>query len=75
MDKKQLGIHFGALADPIEKQLEAQGFIASKKIIEEYNRLNHARLQLLFGGCITDSENEKIMKKIMGKLKRNVKIL
>lgn len=70
---KQLGIHFGALAEPIEIQLKEQGFEVSEKAIKQFNDLNHARLTLMFGYCITDSENDKICQKIFNKFKKLVK--
>jgi hypothetical protein len=73
MGNKEIGIRFGALADPIEKQLSDQGLTASEKSKDEFKRLNEARLHLLFAGCITDSENDKICKKIFNKLKKSVK--
>lgn len=73
MNKREIGIHFGALAEPIEKQLEDQGLITETKNINKFNDLNHARLMLLFGDCITDSENEKIIKKILNWFKKTVK--
>jgi flavodoxin len=75
MDKKEFGIHFGALAEPIEKQLENQGLITKAENIKKFNDLNHARLMLLFGSCITDSENDKICKKIFNWFKKTVKPL
>lgn len=73
MNKKEFGIHFGALADPIEKQLEQQELKTTEKAIEDFNKLNKARLMLLFGDCLTDSMNDKIIKKIMNKLKKTVR--
>lgn len=73
MDKKEIGIYFGALAEPIERQLEKQGLKTTPEHVKEFNALNHARLTLLFGDCITDSENDKICKKILNKLKKSVK--
>jgi len=73
MNEKGMGVHFGALAAPIEKQLEEQGLKASPESIEKFNNLNHARLTLLFNSCLADSENNKIIKKIFNQLKRSVK--
>jgi len=75
MGKIKMGIHFGALALAVEKQLEEQGLVATEKAIEQFKRLNNARLNLLFGNCITDTENDKIIKRIMNKLKKTVKPL
>lgn len=73
MNKKKIGINFGALADPIEKQLEKQGLKTSPENIERFNDLHHARLMLLFGGCLSDSENNRTFKKINNELKKSVK--
>ena len=70
---KDLGIHFGALADPFDEQLEKQGFTATDKAIEKITRLNQSRLYLLFGNCLTDSENDRICKKILNQLKKSVR--
>jgi len=73
MEKKELCIHFGALAEPIEKQLKDQGFKTTPENIKKFNDLNHARLMLLFNFCITDSQNDKIIKKIFNEFKKSVK--
>jgi hypothetical protein len=73
MDKKEFIVHFGALAKPIEEQVKEQGFQSTEKGIKQFNDLNHARLMLLFGNCITDTENDKIMKKIFNQFKKTIK--
>jgi len=74
MDKKEFTVHFGALADSIEEQLDKQGFYSPDKAMESFKNQNHARLMLLFGSCITDSENDKIIKKIYNQLKKTIKL-
>jgi len=75
MNEKEFTIHFGALADTIEEQLNKQGFRSTDKAMKSFKDQNHARLILLFGSCITDSENDKIIKKIFNQLKKTIKSL
>lgn len=65
-----INIHFGALCDPIEKQLNEQGYIISKKEVLRFQRIADAIIMLKIHSIIPDSvvsnAEQKLMKKICG---------
>jgi hypothetical protein len=63
-----LSLHFGALCDPIHKQLIAQGYNVSEKDGERLQKLADAIIMLKLHGIITSSvvlnAEKKLMKQI-----------
>jgi len=74
-DKKKeinhLTLHFGSLAVPLEKQLNAQGFTLGEKA-KSYDKINSYLIHIYFFGLITPSELEKFRKKLMKKIVKEV---
>lgn len=73
--EKQFGLHFGALADPIAKQLKDQGFKFKKEQAAFFERLSNAATLCLFHGLMTDSQHEKARQKIVRKVAAHLKSL
>lgn len=75
---KQLGIHFGALCDPIGEQIKAQGFKYSQKTCKEFQEQEERILHLWFGKLLTDKEKihaqDKLYKQIVAHVKLKNKI-
>lgn len=69
---KNIGIHFGALADPISTQLEKQGFKFVKKHIDGIEKVLDALIICCFSGLISDSQREKAHKKIYKRIVTHV---
>lgn len=72
-ENKSIGLSFGALSDPISKQLEKQGFNFTKKTVEVFEKEVDAINQLRFGsGLLTDSMVDKIIPKLYKKVVAHV---
>lgn len=71
VDKKDVGIHFGALVDPIAKQLKAQKVPFDPKRVQLFQRLADAIVLLSVHGIITDKrvQHQRVFKKIMAHVK------
>lgn len=67
-NKVNFGIHFGALSQPIGKQILGQGLKFNKKNISAFEKEMNAIHRLRFADLITDS----IAKKAFGKLYKNI---
>ena len=68
-----LEIYFGALCDPIYKQIKDQGLRAPKKEFELFEKLSHSISMLRIHGLLPDGQvrplQKKLFKKILGKVK------
>ena len=71
-ETKQLGIHFGALAEPISKQLGKQGYSFNANKVKNFEQINHAIQTLGFGAMVTDGQRNKLEKKLFKKIERHV---
>lgn len=72
-ENRQIGIHFGALADPLSKQLDSQGFKFNKNKIECFEAEIDAINTLRFGsGLLTDSMVDKMIPKLYKKIVAHV---
>jgi len=58
-------IHFGALCDPIEKQLNRQGYSISEKDSKRFQDILHAIIMLKLNWVISDSTVLKAEQKLM----------
>lgn len=64
-NNKTIGIHFGALADPISKQLDDQGFKYAKERVDIFQMELDAITRLRFGShLLTDSIADKLYQKL-----------
>lgn len=61
--KTTVKLHFGASAEPFEKQLNVQGFTLGDKA-NKYEKVNHAIMQLMFLDILTDSQFYKCQEKL-----------
>lgn len=72
-EKITIGIGFGVLSEPIDKQLRKQGFKFDKDKIAIYVKEVEAINVLRFGsGLLTDAMTSKLTKKLYGKIIRHV---
>lgn len=71
--KKEISIHYGALADPIEDQLNKQGFTLGEKK-ELIEKLVHALTMCLFH-LLTDSQYNSCLKKLHKKVMDSIRPL
>jgi len=71
LTKKEVGIGYGALCEPIEDQLNKQGFTLGKER-ELIEKLHNAYLMLIFH-LLTDSQQDSILKKLHKKVMSKIK--
>ncbi len=71
-NKAVLGIHFGALADPLAKQLKSQGFLFDKKKVTHFEKLKECMTHLRFADILNDSDFRKAETKLYNKIKRHI---
>lgn len=69
---KQLGIHFGALAEPISEQLKQQGFDFDKEEVADFEDQLRSIIKLYFSDLLTDTMKNKISDKLYKKILRHV---
>lgn len=67
-EKKTIGIHIGALCDPIRKQLKAQGVIVSTSEVSHFQRAHDGFVQLKVLGCMGDKEADRIAQRLTTKI-------
>ena len=70
MSNKQVGLHFGALADDLEIQLKQQGF--QDKKIELHKKLSNSITMLFLHSYINDSQKTKMIDKLFKDIKKNL---
>lgn len=73
MEKKEIGLHFGLLADPIEKQLNEQGFTLGKD--KEYEDYADSILDLWMDNILTEKEKNKCLDRLFKRITKHVKPL
>lgn len=73
MENKQFGLHFGALSDPISKQIEAQGFKFKKEEVQQFQEYADAIVLLRIGGLLADSHADKIKAKLYKQIVSHIK--
>lgn len=61
-------LHFGALCDPLNKQLNKQGYSLSEKESERFQKIADAIIMLKIHGIIPDSVVRNAEKKLMKKI-------
>lgn len=69
---RQLGINFGALADPISEQIQAQGIAISKVTGKHCDRLAENLVHLHLTGILSDGEVKNARKRLMKFIVRNI---
>lgn len=69
---KQIGLHFGALSDPIETQLTKQGFTFEIKEVRRFDAQAHAIVTLSLGFIMTDSMKDKCLAKLHANVVKHV---
>lgn len=67
-------LHFGAFAEPFEKQLNEQGFTLGD-MAGKYEKTNHAITQLMFSNILTDSQVYKCQEKLSKQIFKQAKQL
>ena len=60
-----ISIEFGALADPIDKQLLQQGYSITEDEAKRFNRIAESIVMLHLNGIIPDSVRDNGRKKLM----------
>jgi hypothetical protein len=60
-----MNLHFGALCDPIKKQLVAQGFEITEKDSERWQKIANAIIMLKLHGIIPSSVVRNAEQKLM----------
>ena len=72
----EIMIQFGALAEPVEKQLNKQGFTLGDKItIDHYDAMFNGLVEAHIDRIISEKEYEKILERYMKQIKKEVKLL
>jgi hypothetical protein len=69
---KTLNVHFGALSDPIAKQVKTQGFSFDGKQMLSFQEQSDAILRLRFANILTDSMMDKAHAKLFKFIKQHV---
>lgn len=67
-----LGIHFGAFADPIAKQLKKQGFKYKAEDVMHFEKQLDAITRLKFADLIADNVAKKAYDKLYKNIQRHV---
>lgn len=65
-------LHFGALCDPIETQLNKQGFVLNKDDSERFQKIADAITRLHLHGIIPDSIVYNCHKKLMKQISERI---
>jgi hypothetical protein len=68
----QVGFHYGALSEPLEKQANEQGYTIGKKA-EAFERCKDAIITLMFSDILTDSQIDKAYQKLNKKVTKALK--
>ena len=74
MKETMIGISYGLLFDPIEEQLNKQGYTLGKEA-EKYEESRKAIFQLMFNDIATGSQSNSMFKKLHNKVMKNIKPL
>lgn len=69
---KTIGIRFGALCDPISKQLKKQGFYFSRTKVKTFQKAADSITELCVMGFITERESSKLTGRIYKEIVRHV---
>ncbi len=72
MDTRMLSLRFGALCDPIDKQLEEQGFYAPLRKIADCQKYADCVTLLSVSGIITESEARAARRRILKWLGKHI---
>lgn len=73
MQTQKVGLSYGIISDPLNKQLDKQGFKYNKKVIADFEEERKAINILRFGsGLLTDSMLEKVIFKLHKKIVAHV---
>ncbi len=67
-EKKEVGIHLGALAEPIDKQLRAQKLLYDPKKVEQFQIVADAIVTLRIYEYLPDKVREKMIAKLYKKI-------
>lgn len=63
---KEIGLHFGAMCDPINDQLEKQGLrFKDPTAAERFEKMVQCVIGLLLQGILTDGEKHRAYRRIM----------
>lgn len=62
-------LDFGAMSDTLEAQVNHSGYTLGKDA-NRLEKIKNARAMLFLHGILTDSENEKIIKRISSKVEK-----
>jgi hypothetical protein len=74
MSEKSVTFGYGALCEPLETQANQQGYTLGAKA-ERLEKLREARLQLMFGEMLTDSQLEQTAKKLQRQVIKALKLI
>jgi hypothetical protein len=72
MNDKTVTFGYGALCDSLETQANKQGYTLGKNA-EKLEKLREARLHLMFGNILTDSQLEQTAKKLQAQVVKSLK--
>ncbi len=72
MSDKKLGIYFGAMVEPLSKQLTKQGFKFDKDTVLHFQKDMDALVRVRIRGYILDSQIDKINKKLYKKIEQHI---
>jgi outer membrane lipopolysaccharide assembly protein LptE/RlpB len=72
-NKKEIKLSYGALSDPLETQLNQQGFTLADK--QEFIHKLHNSLSMCMFHLLTDSQYQSSLKKLHKKVMDNIKLL
>ena len=67
-----LGFYYGALADPIEMQANAQGYTLGEHV-SKLEKLREAVVRLQVGGLLTETDAKRIKQKLHKRVMKNLR--
>lgn len=68
----QIGFHYGAICDPLEKQANEQGYTLGKDA-ERLQMIKDAIITLMFGDILPDAQRDKMYEKLHKKVLKALK--
>ena len=72
MEQKQFGIHFGAMCDPISKQIKSQGLKFNKSDMDHFEKQAEAIFRLKISSLISEAIAKKAQNKLFKKITTHV---
>jgi hypothetical protein len=68
----EFGLHFGALSEPLAKQIKAQKLAFDKEKVKEFQYVLDAMITVRIADLVPDKVYEKMQKKLMQRITKHI---